>query len=184
MQAVGDISIPLSIDAIRVIDDMPMARAAYWVVAARAPIPGWSLEVGGRAVPVLGNMGVVYRSTTPDGRFTQDEIAALFDQVEDDPTLSIETEDLWLPLTWFDPDHEPQRDEVYRVPLDRFHEAYRYRSHEITVTVLLAFRPADPLPQSPGETEAFAAWSRAQIDAARDRYPKNADLALAWEEGT
>lgn len=178
-----EVSIPVSIDAVRVVDEMQMARATYWVVVATAPVPGWTLAMAeGPQLHVLGEVGVVYRSTAADGRFSVEDIAALFDQIEADPSLSIETEDLWIPLAWLDPSREPERGDVYRVPLEAFHVAYRYRIQAITTAELRAAVPERPFGLSPDETEAFRAWARAQIEDARQRYPKDPDLALAWEE--
>lgn len=176
------LSVPVSIDAIRLIDEERMARATYWVVAAIAPIPGWTLALAGeQRLHVLGDAGVVYRSNAPDGRFGAGDLTALFTEIEADPSLSIETEDVWLPLRWLDASDEPKRGEVFRVPLDAFHAAYRYRTFDITTAELLAAAPAGAVSPSPDETEAFRAWADAQIDEAKRRYPKAPELELTYE---
>lgn len=177
------VTIPVSIDAIRLVDDQRMARATYWIVASVAPIPGWSFALrDDRQLLVLGEVGVVYSANAPGGEFSADDLTDLFDRIEEDLSLSIETEDLWIPLMWLEPSREPERGDVYRVPLEAFQAAYRYRADAITTADLMEAAPEGSVAHSAGETEAFGVWARAQIDEAKQTYPKDPDLALTWRE--
>ena len=66
------VSIPVSVDAIRDLDETPMARATYLIVTSEAPTAGWVVglrrEVG-LPLRVLGQVGVIYRPSRWSTRF-------------------------------------------------------------------------------------------------------------------
>jgi hypothetical protein len=182
-------SVPVFVDAIRDIEDVPMARVTYFVVASNVPEPSWLIH--SRLEPtvslqVLGLMGIICGPAPPSRLFEDpDQISQLFSVVEDSEGLSVEIEDLWLPASWFPPSGQPELGAVYRVDLPLFQRAYRYRTEEMSHQLSSGRGEWEgAISPSPQETSAFAAWATAQIDMARRDYPKDPDLELAYTEGS
>ena len=180
------VSIPVSVDAIRDVDETPMARATYLIVTSEAPTAGWVVglrrEVG-LPLRVLGQVGVIYRPSRWSTRFrSASQIERLFDLVEANRALSIETEDLWIPTRWMVNGHEPKRGDVYRVDLALFQRAFRFRDEQLSQKSFLETSPEGQVSFSPEETEVFRDWARRQIEIARTSYPKNSDRALTWTD--
>lgn len=180
------VSIPVSVDAIRDVNETPMARATYMIVTSEAPTPGWVVglrrEVG-LPLRVLGQVGVIYRPSRWSTRFrSASQIERLFDLVEANRALSIETEDLWIPTRWMMHGHEPKRGDVYRVDLALFQRAFRFRDEQLSQRSFLETSLKEQVSFSPDETEVFGDWARRQIELARTSYPKNSERALTWTD--
>jgi hypothetical protein len=105
----------------------------------------------------------------------------LFEEVEASPELSVEVEDLWIPLDWLARDHEPARGDIYRIQLPLFQAAYRFRTERLSQQGFLGGTPWEgSAAYSPEETAAFRAWAEAQIEEARSTYPKDERLRLGY----
>lgn len=180
------VSIPVSIDAIRDVNETPMARATYLIVTSEAPTPGWVVglrrEVG-LPLRVLGQVGVIYRPSRWSTRFrSASQIERLFDLVESNRALSIETEDLWIPISWMMHGHEQKRGDVYRVDLALFQRGFRFRDEQLSQSSFLETSPKGQISFSLKETEVFRDWASRQIEIARTSYPKNSARALPWTD--
>lgn len=181
-------SVPVIVDAIRVIEPTPMARATYFVVTSEVPEPSWVVRGGaasGAFLEVLGLTGVICRPGPPAHLFSEpQQISDLFESIESNRGLSVESEDLWLPAAWFPGAGEPRRGEVYRVDLGLFQLAYRFRAEEVSPRELLDIDlPKGAISFSSSETAAFQAWAEEQIDRSRALYPKDPGLELSYTEG-
>jgi hypothetical protein len=179
-------SVPVSVDAVRTVGGTEMARVTYFVVASEVPAPTWLIRprlASEFSVEVLGLMGVICGPGPGIPRFSRpDQIAALFEEVEASPELSVELEDLWIPRDWLARDHQPARGDVYRIQLPLFQAAYRFRTEELSREGFVERTQWEGLISfSPEETDAFRAWADAQIDEARSIYPKDEQLRLDYQ---
>ena len=112
-----------------------------------------------------------------------DEIAALFEEVEANPGLSIEIEDLWIPVSWLSRGREPERGDVFRLRLPLFQTAYRFRIEDISQQDFLHTTEwTGSVSYSAEETAAFRAWAQGTIQDAVAVYPKDPELELAYTQ--
>jgi predicted acylesterase/phospholipase RssA len=178
----GD-TLPLWVDAIRDVAGTTMARVTYFVVTSEVPEPAWLIEVGeghGASLMALGTAGVISGPGPRSGLFRDPrQLGTLFEQIEQAADLSIEVEDLSLPLSWFG-SPAPARGDVYRIDRDLFQAAYRFRLGELSQEAYLeSWGVGSALQTSPEEAIAFREWAQARIDDAKDIYPKVEELKLA-----
>jgi hypothetical protein len=180
-----DVSIPVTVDAVRDVGGLPMARMVYYVVTSDVPTSGSVIGLGLESdlpLRVLGQVGIIYRPAGRGTRFRRaEDLDRLFDGVERNHALSIDTDDIWVPLAWLPGGREPQRSDVYRIGLASFQEAFRFRDNQLSLDQLADTAP-DPIEFSAAETRVFRTWARQQIAAAVAAYPKNRERALAWRE--
>lgn len=182
------VSVPVSVDAVRSVEDVEMVRAVFFVVALTdaSPATVWpSATRPGVTVPVLllGGLGVIHRPLTGGDRFGHvDEVVELFTQLDTDESL-IEFEDVWLPVAWLAAEHAPARGDVYRIAEQVFRAAYRYRVETLSLADLMTTEiAAGDVVYSPAETQVLRAWSARQIADARQLYPKDPRRALAYTD--
>jgi hypothetical protein len=180
-------SVPVSVDAVRQIGDIRMARVTYFVVSSESPLPTWDLRgLGGpgASLQALGLVGVICAPTPPGTRFeSPEQIDALYNLLEETRGLSVEIEDLWLPTQWFPEERDPHPLAVYRVGLSLFQHAYRFRQDEISERELQEGAEwKGVISYSPKETLALQGWAKTQLERAREVYPKDEGLALEYTD--
>jgi hypothetical protein len=100
----------------------------------------------------------------------------MFEAIEADDTLIVELEDVYLPSSFFEQPSE--RGDVYRIPLDLFSSALRFRERSASVEELVEARPQRTIKRSKRESVAFRSWIRAEIDKAKATFPKDPELQL------
>lgn len=200
--------IPVTIDAVREIETIGMVRVTYFALTSDAPAAVWEVElpplVQLHGVGALGSAGVVYsamrESDQVGGEAVEfdlferpEDVAAIF-SLEDDSPLTVQIEDVWMPVSWFHDvavwgdednprpvDWDLERGQVYRVDLPLFQEAYRYTAGEIGFERLAAIDPQGQVLVSPVEGEAMRGWSQDQIDATRAAFPEK-EVKLRYRE--
>ncbi len=185
------IDVPVIVDEVKNLDQFQMTRCAYYIIEAPEP-PGpndhWSLEISGlddQPVPValFGLGGLICRPSTDAARFESvRQIDSLFDAIELRAKLLVEIADLWLPNFLVDLARpSPRRGDVYRIGIDLFKMAHAYRAGRISAADF--YLGCEPLAQtiefSESETEVFAQWAAAQMDAARRNQHRLADRGKA-----
>jgi hypothetical protein len=111
-----------------------------------------------------------------------DEISGLFDEVEANAGLSIEIEDLWIPVSWLSRGREPERGDVFRLRLPLFQAAYRFRIQDISQEEFLQTEWTGSVSSSPEETDALRSWAQDRIDDAVAAFPKDQELELAYTQ--
>jgi len=133
---------------------------------------------------VLGLTGVICGPGLRSPMFrSPDEITALFEEVEANAALSIEIEDLWLPVSWLSRGGVPERGDVFRLRLPLFQAAYRFRIEDISQQEFLQTTEwTGSVSYSAEETEAFRAWAQGRIEDAVAAYPKDPELELAYTQ--
>lgn len=203
--------IPVTIDAVRDIEGIDMARVTYFALTSDAPSAVWEIELPPLArlhgVGALGLAGIVYsamRESDQVGRESvefdlferPDDVAAIFSLEEGDSPVTVQIEDVWMPASWFrrvavwggedEPrraDSDLERGQVYRVALPLFQGAYRYTAGEIGLDQLIAIDAEDQVLVSPVEGEAIRGWSQDQIDATRAAF-SDKEVKLRYREET
>ncbi len=182
------ITVPVLIDARRMIDEVKVVRAAYLIITSETPFLTGFVQIGAQnavSIPILGQTGVIYRPDTLSDKFTDPEqIDVLFTTLDETANYSVELEDIWIPERWFQ--HRPTiaRGELYRLTFDLFEACYRYREGlMIQISDLADLNPDPQKTQfSASETEVFQEWNRQQIQNAIASYPKNSAYALRWDD--
>lgn len=180
-------TIPVSLDAVRDLDGTAMARVTYFVIGSEVPEPTWQLRparASEYSLEVLGLTGVICGPGLRSPMFrSPDEIAALFEEVEANPGLSIEIEDLWIPVSWLSRSREPERGDVFRLRLPLFQTAYRFRIEGISQQDFLQTTEwTGSASYSAEETAAFRAWAQGRIEEAVGVFPKDPELELAYTQ--
>ena len=189
-EAADRVTVPLIVDALRSIEEVPMARCFYFVVEAEDTGEVRALELTSTAAPPLlmvGASAVVHRGTVGQETFSRArDIEELFRSVEEHPDLSIHDSDLYLPAQLLSSGTEvpPSRGDVYRAGVELFRAARRYTAQGLTLEAFLGLADdlAGSVRVSPEETDAFRLWNEEQIRDAIRIYPKSEALELGWRE--
>lgn len=157
-----------------------MTRCHYLSIECDDPRPEWSLELQASLTPflMLNLVGIVQQPSGAPRFNTYGLIDGLFRMLEDDASLLINFEDIWLPDFLF---HDKVSvGDVYRVSNQLFTVAYQYRdgrhSQETFEDLCREFH--GEIVFSEDETRAFKGWSAEQLSIARNQPPKNPELQL------
>ena len=162
------ISIPIIIDNVKKSAEFAMTRCLYFTIDSDTPLTGSSIKVNSRKISLymIGFSGIICK---PIGRkwyfSTYKLIDKLFDTIETNPNLFVDTNDIWLPNMMFD-DSPHERGNVYRINENIFIEAIKFRTDTISQE-----RFSDFCSQNNGsavysdvETKAFNRWEIRQIE--------------------
>jgi hypothetical protein len=186
-----DVSVPVCVDDIKTVSGFEYTRCDYFTIECDAPSPGWTLSLGSQKIPFLMNAlsGVIYRPSGAGALFTDPmEIERLFDTIEENGGLYVGHADIWLPNGLLEfvcakRDFGISRGTVVRVGLAAFQAATAFRMDAIDadrfLSVLHEFQHTVTF--SHEENEAFASWRKWQVEMAKERFPKNGNLALRWK---
>lgn len=185
-----DQTIPIIIDDIKKHPTFQMTRCTYFSIEADEPSPGVILTLRDRQIPfyLLGLSGIISEPlTNMNIRLpffnSPTLIDELFDLVEENPSLYIDVNDIWLPNFLFNIDLH-QRGYVYRIGNKLFNHVYQFRLNKISEEYL--FEVCEELKTSITfseiETKAFTEWNKKVISFAKENFPKNPDLQLKWKE--
>jgi hypothetical protein len=157
-----------------------MVRCHYMSVECDDPRPGWGLQVDGLSMPflMLNLVGIVYQ---PLGAARFDSFGLIdqfFERIEEQASLSLNFEDIWLPSFLFQA--QPAVGDVYRVGNDLFVLAYQFRDGRHTQEDFEAHcrKLQREIVLSEDETRAFKGWTAEQVSSARNRPPKNPNFQL------
>jgi len=178
--ALAGTAIPVVVDAIKQQDDFSMTRCSYFCIQSEAPLLPGILDLYAPDVPVvmMNLTAIIVAPAADKSRFTSPvEFRELFEYVEKDDELYIDTNDIWLPNRLFG-DRMPKRGNVYRVGTGLFVQALRYRNEEISDSLYLA--QTDGMQQelvfSGEETAVLSQWSESEIDLIRTDVRANPEL--------
>lgn len=173
-------AIPVVVDAIKQQDDFSMTRCSYFCIQSEAPLFPGTLNLHAPDVPVvmMNLTAIIIAPTAAMNRFTSpEEFRDLFEYVEHDDEVYIDTNDIWLPNSLFGK-RMPKRGSVYRVGSDLFVQALRYRNEEISDFLYLT--QTDGMQKelffSEEETAALSQWSESEIDQVRTEVRANPEL--------
>ena len=180
--ALAGTAIPVVVDAIKQQDDFSMTRCAYFCIQSEAALLSGSLNIHAPNVPVvmINLTAIIIAPAADKNRFTSaGEFRDLFEHVEKDDELYIDTNDIWLPNSLFGK-RVPKRGSVYRIGTALFVQALRYRNEEISDALYLA--QTDGMQQelllSEEETAALSQWSETEIDLIRTEVRANPAFRL------
>ena len=183
-------SIPIIIDDVKRYGNFRMTRCTYFTIECDTLSPEWILELGELGIPFypLGLSGIIWKPIGDKDIFDSiDLIDELFDAIEKNPSLYVDTNEIWLPNFLFrHPSNTTchKRGSVYRVENDLFRTAYFFTSDRIPERDFLKTceKNIERIRYSEEETKSFSEWEQTQISRAKQTYPKNSNLVLRWEE--
>jgi hypothetical protein len=176
---------PVLIDDVKSMDQFNMTRASYFTIQSAASSENWFLNLDETIIPfyLLGISGIIMQPIGTKPIFDSAEsIEELFDLIEEQPNLSVDTDDIWLPNFLFNGPHE--RGHVYRIRIKLFNEAQRFKLDEMPDELFLSLckEMTEFIHYSEKETNAFKTWEEIQIQGAIEQYPKDSKSALEWFE--
>jgi hypothetical protein len=179
-------SIPIIIDDVKKYKKFQMTRCTYFSIECDAPASGWMLSLGDREIPfyLLGLSGIIFKPLGDKDVFGSEYlIDELFDTIEEHPSLYIDINEIWLPNFLFKQSY-PERGSIYRVRDDLFTKAFSFTSNRMSEKDFLSTceHLIENIWFSEEETKSFSEWGWAQINNAKEAFPKNPALALRWKE--
>lgn len=179
-------NVPVIIDDIKIYLNFQMTRCTYFTVESDSPSPNWFLGLNNQQLPfyLLGLSGIIFKPFGDSDIFESIElINEVFNLVESDTSLYIDTNDIWLPNFLF---NEHKRGQIYRIEKDLFLKALLFRETKIDEEEFLMYCKefVKKIYYSSKETEVYHEWISQQINEARGIYPKNKNMALGWKEST
>ena len=178
--ALAGTAIPVVVDAIKQQDDFSMSRCSYFCIQSETPLLPGTLSLYAPNVPVvmMNLTAIIIAPAADKNRFTSPgDFQDLFEQVERDDELYIDTNDIWLPNTLFGK-RMPTRGNVYRIGAALFAQALKYRNEELSDSLYLAHTEEmqHELSFSEEETAALSQWSENEIDLIRTEVRDNPEL--------
>lgn len=157
-----------------------MVRCHYLSIESDDPRPGWNLGLERLSMPflMLHLVGIVQQPLGAARFNSYGLIDGLFTLVEEQASLSLNFEDIWLPDVLFH--RQVTVGDVYRVGERLFTAAYQYRDGRYSQEMFegLTKELLRDIVFSEDETQAFKSWSAEQLSIARNQAPKNRDLQL------
>ncbi len=175
------ITIPIIIDAIKQFQDFDFSRCSFFSIECDeclSPIPARrDLSSPPFYQPNISGMPrVIFKPIDGTDVFdTVKKIDDLFDLVEDDDTFYIDTNDIFLPNTFFKDSGRLAGEDVFRIPTDVFDAALWARERTLNRDRLLRTCSVHPKGAQfePLETKAFQDWGKQQINETKSRYHAN-----------
>jgi hypothetical protein len=166
------LTVPVWLDAERVVERVAMFRETYFVVSSTTQSPGSEgsiLQFTLGDVVVAAPGGIVIGPSTGSGIFESvDDVDALFGLDHDESDLSVDIDDLWVPRSWLPA--EAVRGEVYRIDWAPFVRAVGYTDGDLNLRGLLGEEFVGRVSYSGVETESLAGWAQREIDLAREAF--------------
>ena len=176
-------SIPVMIDDYKQTDRIKMTRCNYFSIEGDLPSPGWTISLQDRDIPffLIGLSGIIVKPLSDERFGSPSSIEELFSAIEDNPSLFVDINEVWLPNFLFD--HAAQRGALYRIDHRLFSLALQFQNQQITLEKFLgeAREHRAGVELSAEETEAFRGWEANIVGDAKKTYPKNPELALRWK---
>jgi hypothetical protein len=183
-----EVTVPVLVDAVRDTPAGELVRCLYYCVESVKPSAGWRLDLGGERIPLVfvGFSGVITRPPRRTAFKRPESIDSLFDRIENDDQFSVELGHVWIARESFS--ENPERGQVYRIPLDLFSAGLLYAEERMPLDKFghLTMSRGPRLAPSRDETKAFTGWQKEQLERAGRTLPRNPELALRRrkEEGT
>ena len=178
-------TVPLVVDAVRMIDGHEMARCAYYSIASEAPMLDTDIQIEGTNRPFLFiQLEAIFLSApNTKGYFNSiDEVNAMYEYAEQHDGIFVDINDIWVPYKWFGVE-EIEAGMIFRIAIDQFIRCWKFRNDQIAVDEFLINssieeREEPILSYSNEETTAFQSWSDQQIEQSREIYLENRDNYL------
>jgi hypothetical protein len=176
-------NIPIVVDDVKTSRAFPMSRCTYFSVECHTLSPRWALEMRNLGIPLLmiELSGVVCEPMGAKGIFvSKQKIEDLFETVEKDPGVYIDTNDLWLPNSVFDLKTYLKPNSVYSVGFELFEVAYGFRKQPVSTKqyVEKCRKRRWKARYSARKTQALKAWHEMQIEEARAHYKEHPESSL------
>lgn len=183
-QETGHSTIPLVVDAVRMIDGYQMARCAYYSIASDTPMLDTDIQIEGTNRPFLFiQLEAIFLSppNTQDYFNSMDEVNSMYEYAEQYEGIFVDINDIWVPYQWFGVE-EIEAGMIFRIAIGQFINCWKFRNDQITVETFLEDsvieRKEAILAYSNEETSAFKSWTDQQIERSREIYRENRDSYL------
>lgn len=171
-------SIPVLAESFKVEPEFKMVRCIYFSIECDTPMPGWHLSLNEQIdIPfiMLGLSGIIYQPIGSTGGFDDyNKINTLFDTIEKEPGIYIDTNDIWLPNNLFtEITGEKVKGHIFRISFDLFVNAWQYRNDRITLSEFEKYcnkTNNKMINTSEKETQAFNDWWKELIEETRRQY--------------
>jgi hypothetical protein len=177
--------VPVFVDSVIGLPEFPFVRVNYLAIERDEPDPRWRLGVGGQLLPMLLlNIEAIVMQPPGATAFARfDLIESTFAAIESDAGFTIQPSDVWFPSFLFRRNSIDAGD-VYRVGIELFTDAFRYRNGAIDRATFLgtAERLGETLTFSAEETSAFRSCHTAMLEGAAAQFPNDQTLALPPRE--
>lgn len=187
----GPYHIPVLLDDVKRLGDFQMSRFLFFTVDPTGTVEDWISMLRVQQIPFLlfGLTAVIHRPDLKSVTFAEPEhVDRLFNRIEENDGLLVESEHLWLPNVLFEDDRgrwkvtsgedsvSAGRGDIWRISYDLFQEALRFRQEVVSraqfveTCVTLARAPEPSVTFSRDETIVFREWSASQFAEARRNY--------------
>ena len=176
----GDV--PIVIDDVKHFKTFSMSRCTYFSVECDTPSLGWVMEMRKRKIPflMLALSGIIYQPMKAAKKFdTPEKFEDLFETVEENPDVYVDTNDLWLPNFVFDKKNL-KPGSVFRISFSFFMAGYGFRNQMFSKKEFIeqCKKSKFTARYSAKETKALQLWHNMQVDEAKARYKKYPELSL------
>jgi hypothetical protein len=161
-------------------DESLIGRFNYFSVECETPAPGFTLLFDEYRMPfyMVGLSGIVLKPWGKDSFEDPRDIDEFFDAMEENESVFVDVQQLWLPL--FTLDRPPEPKDIYRISLEFFDIAYRFSVGDIDLAGLyrLSRDYREKGVYSEAETNSFRQWTEQHIAVLKETYPKDPELQL------
>ena len=172
-----NIKIPIIVDVERIIDEIPMIRCSYYAIQSDKPMTDWTINAGDtRASMLLLNLEAILVGPPQKEHVFRDknDVALMYQFVEDQDALFVDINDIWIPLSWFG-NNNVKQGQLYRIGQEEFSICWQFRHDMISAEELTEFtkdevKDESSIEFSEMETEIFHNWTQEQIEQSRKIY--------------
>ena len=180
------LSVPLVIDDVKRMRDFEMSRCIYFSIECDVPWAGWTMDISKNRIPFLmvGLSGIIYVPAAGREFDEPEEFESLFNLIEKQKDIYVETNDLWIPNFAFSKS-PVQRGEIYRIGEKFFHDAYKYRENIISADKFIGrcTKSEWQALYSAKETKAWSKWNHNKIQEAKQYHERHSKENLKKQFG-
>ena len=178
-------TIPIMIDDRKMYKNFNMTRCTYFSIECDRPSGDSILGLVSKEIPffLLGISGIIFKPLSGNSHFNSvQSIDLLFTTVEDNPSLFIDINDIWLPNYLFQ--EQQKRGFIFRIPTKLFFIGLEYRDDQISLEKYTSRCEEfhNSVEYSKKESETFKKWNESHIKQAVDIHQEKKKFDLKWDD--